>query len=446
MATLRQIVFDDHEIDRPALAYDENFKPYWDDGDFRALVAPAAASGIDRVAGWCGDLAYLVAEIRRLSPDHRKGPLPPTTQALVDRLERDIPSLSDEQMFARLSEIIGSLKQNHTMFWGSPPPGTPGPKPILSTTFLPLQFYAFPDGIYVVNATAAQRRLIGSRIETIGGTDVAEAVKGIDRTTSYGSSAEFAWSGPPRMAIVPLLQGLGYAKSGQPVAMTLSRAGKKEKVLLDPVGEPVAFKLGAPPDVPAPRFLQNVDNPHRFEILPDKRTVYAQFNQVVDGKDETLADFGRKLRTAIADPAIDSLIVDLRLNNGGNSFLYTELMRTLVAFSTRPNAQVYALIGRSVYSAAGNFVTDLERLANPVFVGEPTGNMGNQHGDEGKVRLPYSGLTATIAAVKWQLSNPWDTRGTIVPHVPVALTSADYFAGRDPVMDTTLKLIAERRR
>lgn len=30
----------------------------------------------------------------------------------------------------------------------------------------------------------------------------------------------------------------------------------------------------------------------------------------------------------------------------------------------------------------------------------------------------------------------------IVPNVPVPLTSADYFAGRDPVMDTTLKLIA----
>jgi hypothetical protein len=48
---------------------------------------------------------------------------------------------------------------------------------------------------------------------------------------------------------------------------------------------------------------------------------------------------------------------------------------------------------------------------------------------------------ALVAAVKWQLSHPWDTRATIVPHVPVPMTAADYFAGRDPVMDTTMKLI-----
>jgi len=116
-----------------------------------------------------------------------------------------------------------------------------------------------------------------------------------------------------------------------------------------------------------------------------------------------------------------------------------------VAFSTRPGKQVYVLIGRNVYSAAGNFTTDLERLANPIFVGEPTGNMGNQEGDEGSVKLPYSGLTATIAAVKWQLSHPWDVRRTIVPNIPVPLTAADYFAGRDPVLDTTLKAIAAQR-
>ena len=30
----------------------------------------------------------------------------------------------------------------------------------------------------------------------------------------------------------------------------------------------------------------------------------------------------------------------------------------------------------------------------------------------------------------------------IVPNIPVPLTAADYFAGRDPVLDATLKIIA----
>ena len=384
-------------------------------------------------------------EIHRLSPAYRGRPLSARTAALVGRLDADIPTLNDQQIFTRLAEIVGSLRHNHTMFWGSPPPGSPGAKARVATTFLPLQLYAFPDGIYVVGADTAQAALIGSRVEAVGGAPIAQVMKGIEATTSYGGDAELAWSAPRRLATVPLLQGLGYAKPGEPVTLTLVKSGKRQTVRLAPVEQPVGNKLGPPAGVAAPRFLTRNDNPHWFEPLTDKRSIYVQFSQVADGKDEGLADFGRRLRVALDDPAIDSLILDIRLNNGGNSFLYTELARTLVAFSTRPNAQLYVLIGRNVYSAAGNFSTDLERFANPVFVGEPTGNMGNQEGDEGSVKLPYSGLLALIAAVKWQLSHPWDTRRTIVPHLPVPLTAADYFAGRDPVLDLTLKAIEARR-
>jgi tetratricopeptide (TPR) repeat protein len=444
--TLRVMIEQDHEINRPGLALDENLKPLWGDPEFRALVTPTLPGGTDRVAGWRADLSYLVSEIQRLSPDHRDKPLPASTRALVDSLDTDIPTLSDQQIFTRLSEVVGSLHQNHTMFWGAPPPDAPGAKARVETSYLPVQLYAFPDGIYVVGANAPQAGLIGSRVEAVGGTPIAEVMKHIEATVSYGSAAELAWTAPRRLSTVQLLQGLGYAKAGQPVELSLTKAGHRQKAQLMPVDQPTGHKLGPPPGVTAPSYLSRNDDPQWFQPLADKRGLYVQFSQVMDGKDESLADFSRTLRTALDNPLIDSVIVDMRLNNGGNSFLYPELVRTLVAFSTRPGKQVYVLIGRGVYSAAGNFATDLERFANPIFVGEPTGNMGNQEGDEGSVTLPYSGLTATIAAVKWQLSHPWDARRTIVPQLPVALTAADYFAGRDPVLDTALAHIAARRR
>ena len=441
LALVRVMIEQDHEINRPGLASDENFRPLWNDPEFRALVAPRPA-GTDRIAGWRGDLKFLVGEIHRLSPDYRGRPLTTVTQSLVDRLDSDIPKLSDEQIFARLAEILGSLRHNHTMFWGAPPPGSQGTAALVPTTYLPLQFYAFPEGVYVVGADAANAGLIGSRVEAVGGTPIAEALRGMERTTSYGGDAELAWSAPRRLATVQLLQGLGYAEKGEPVALTLVKGGKRQTVRLSPIAEPVGNKLGPPPGVATPLFFTGNDDPQWIRPLPEARALYVQFSQVMDGKDEGLAAFGRSLRSRLDDPAVDNVILDMRLNNGGNSFLYNELLRTLVGFSTRPGKQIYVLIGRGVYSAAGNFSTDMERLANPIFVGEPTGNMGNQEGDEGSVKLPYSGLTATIAAVKWQLSNPWDVRRTIVPHIPVALTAADYFAGRDPVLETTLKAIA----
>ncbi|HWH22082.1 MAG TPA: hypothetical protein VNT25_02150, partial [Allosphingosinicella sp.] len=69
----------------------------------------------------------------------------------------------------------------------------------------------------------------------------------------------------------------------------------------------------------------------------------------------------------------------------------------------------------------------------------------NQYGDPSAVRLPYSGLNASISGLRWQLSHPWDERRAIVPDVPVQLTAQAYFEGRDPALETVLKLIEASR-
>ena len=86
-------------------------------------------------------------------------------------------------------------------------------------------------------------------------------------------------------------------------------------------------------------------------------------------------------------------------------------------------------------------LSELEQLANPVFIGEPAGMMGNNYGDEAEFRPPWSGITGTIASMKWEWGDPHDRRRTIVPQVPVELTAADYFAGHDNVLDAATPFV-----
>jgi len=153
-----------------------------------------------------------------------------------------------------------------------------------------------------------------------------------------------------------------------------------------------------------------------------------------------VAAFGVRLRAALAGDEVRNVILDLRNNDGRNSYLYVELLRTLIGFSAREGRTLYVLIGRAVYSAAANLVADLERLASPIFVGEPTAMTGNAYGDSSEFTLPYSGIYGRVSCVRWQLRYPMDQRRAIVTQVPVAMTSADYFAGRDPVLDAALSL------
>jgi len=207
------------------------------------------------------------------------------------------------------------------------------------------------------------------------------------------------------------------------------------------IATPPRAKLNAPPRATPPLFLRDTQKAHWLEPLPAHDAVYAQVNSIADDDGETMEQFGLHLRRVIDEGKPHNLILDLRHNNGGNTFRYSELLRTLVAFSTLEGNKVYVLIGRDVYSAACNLSTDIERIVKPVFVGEPTSCTGNQWGDESTFVLPYSGLTGAFSGARWQLSHPWDQRRSIVPQVPVQLTAAAYFRGEDPALGAVYRLI-----
>jgi len=434
------MVFEDHELDRPGLLEDESFAALKAEPRMLALTGRTDVSRLGRTAGWRHDLDVLAAEIRRLAPAHRKG-LPAETEAVYRRLRADVPRLSDIEIYAGLNRMIASLRMGHTMMWGAGPPGSPATR--MAFSYLPIQLYAFPEGLHVIRADAANADLVGARLVSMGEVRAAEALERVAAATSYASPMEALWTAPMRFGDVNLLRGLGLAALEGPVRATFELAdGRRVTRDLAPGAELLRGKLGPAPGAPAPAFLGKVAESHWLEVWQASRTVYAQVNQIAPDEDESLPQFGLRLRKTLSESGARTLILDLRHNNGGNTFTYVELLRTAVAFSSVEGATVYVLIGRNVYSAAANLSTDLERLASPVFVGEPTGMTGNQDGDEGRVVLPWSGLQATVSGVRWQLSHPWDHRGSIAPRVPVQLTAADWRAGRDPALETIKAMIA----
>jgi hypothetical protein len=241
-----------------------------------------------------------------------------------------------------------------------------------------------------------------------------------------------------------MLHALGVITHPDKVCLTIRRDGGEEKVTIAAGKSPPPRKLmpsqlpGAPP---APLYLENVADAYWFKHLPEQQTVYFQFNQVMDKETESLATFARRLRHFLDEHQIQKLVIDLRHNNGGNTYLYKELVRTIVRFdASNENRRLFVLIGRDTYSAAGNFVVDLERFTRAVFVGEPTGAKPNSHGDESPTVLPYSGLYFLLSSVYWQLSWPRDSRLWIPPDVPVTVSAEDYFANRDLALEVVLKL------
>jgi hypothetical protein len=97
------------------------------------------------------------------------------------------------------------------------------------------------------------------------------------------------------------------------------------------------------------------------------------------------------------------------------------------------------LIGRLTFSAGASFVAEIERdLPSAALVGEPTGGAPNFWADVAVITLPNSRLRVLISTTYEGYGRPNDPRLAIDPDRAVALSSTDYFSGRDPVLDAAL--------
>jgi hypothetical protein len=422
---------------RPRLQEDRAFHAFRSDAKFRELAGLLPDRQFTREEGWRYDLDYLLAEIQRLNATYSHQPLPEPVRQAADRLRERIATLSDVEIALEMQRLLALLVCSHNTL-------LPVPGSRVSFTYLPVTYYIFSDGLYLIDAEGEAKALVGARIVRFDDTDAADVVRAVRTLARRENDMEALWLAPSYLTLPQVLHILGFIKNPDKVRLTARRDMGEETITIVP-GRPLRSRKLIPSRMPgapaAPMYLEKVADAYWFKYLPEKETVYFQFNQIMDKEGEPLSAFARRLQQFLGEHKTQNLMVDLRHNNGGNTFLYNELVRTIVHFdASGVNRKLFVLIGRNTYSAAVNFAVDLERLTRAVFVGEPTGGKPNTHGDESPTVLPYSRLRFLLSSVYWQLSSPRDSRLWIPASIPVPLSAQDYFANRDPVLESVLKL------
>jgi tetratricopeptide (TPR) repeat protein len=403
-----------------------------------------------RVAGWRHDLDVLLSEVKRLNATYHARPLPDSVRQAAVQLRQDVPTLSDGEVWVRMQMLLAMLGQSHNSIWHFQGADR------VDITMFPLSFYVFSDGVHVVDAERSE--WIGAEVLRVADTPAAEAMRQIERVVTSETPMKVNWLGPAYLRMPQVLHTLGITDDAGPVSLTLRlRDGPTTTGTLDPVPVERRQKLrphDLPDTGPPPLWLARPDDGYWMRRLPGRDALYVQINQIIDETAapdfadvggptvESFAVFTTRLRDTLQADRPGALVLDLRRNNGGNTFLYTDLLRRLVAYDARPSTNLYVLAGRNTYSAALNLATDLDRLTDATFVGEPTGGRPNTHGNESAVELPYSGLTAGLSAVYWQHSVPQDERLGIAPDVPVSLSSQAYLANQDPALDVVRRFLS----
>ena len=298
----------------------------------------------------------------------------------------------------------------------------------------PLRLYDFADGLHVVGSIGGEN-LTGRKLTAISGTPVAEVVAKVRPLVPHDNESGRRWLLPEFVTTAEVLRGLGIVSG--PTA-TFSFADGSEVELAPVPAQQVAGTLGgAPAPLPTahnPVWLRSVDNPQWLTTLRGGRVVYLGYRLTTSSTFE----LAQRLLTLARKPKVTRVIVDVRLNHGGDNTTYHPLLDVL----SRPaiGRKTVVLLGRTTFSAAGNFVADVDRRTKARFVGEPSGGAPSQWGDSVPVELARAGLTVHVASLYWEFGPRGDKRLATVPGVRVEMTAADFFAGRDPVLARALAL------
>jgi len=189
------------------------------------------------------------------------------------------------------------------------------------------------------------------------------------------------------------------------------------------------------PSAPRPPYLAHMGRELWLAELAGGRVVYVGYNSA----QPSTFGIARRIARLACQPAVRRIVVDVRLNGGGNNATYGPLLQTLGSPAVNRRGRLYLLIGRATFSAAGNFAAEVERDTQAMFVGEPTGGGVNQYGDATPFALRSLGWTVYVATSYVVRGTEKDRRLAVEPDIRVDVTSADFLAARDPVLEGVLR-------
>lgn len=395
-------------------------------------------------AQWRADLRFMAQEMERRHKNLYHTVSRERFAAAVADLDARIPTIQRNEIIVGMMRIAAMVGDGHTNI-----------SPLKDATFrfpsFPLKLYQFEEGLYVRAAAPEYAALAGARVEAIGGVAAAEALRRAAEVSPRDNDVTGRMYAPVYLGMPDILQALGLSASRERAVLTLRKGARVWEVevpaaAVDPLwpGD-TDISLTTPPGwtdartaAGPPEWLRDPLTSHRLVEMPEQRALYAQLNMVTNVTGETLEEFGARIAQRARAIRPRAIILDLRLDRGGNMDLRFGFVRELIKAET-DDTRLFVLVGRGSFSATQAIIDDLDRFSNAVLIGEPASSRPNGYGDSYRIVLPNSGLTVRTS-IKWHQIDDGDRPYTAID-IAAPPTFASYVVGRDPALEVALAYV-----
>jgi len=401
-----------------------------------ASLAPKALTAEQ----WREDLRFVAKELRTRHANLYHEVSKAELDAAIASLDARIPQMKRNQIIVEMMRIVAMVGDGHTRI-------DPRKDAAFAFPSLPLKLYLFEDGLFVRAAAPGHDGLVAARVEAIGGVPVAEAIARAAKLASRENISGPKLYVPIYLAMPDILQAIGLSDDTRAASLTLRKGSLSWTQSLaaagvDPVWPPdTDISLVTPKGWadahagPPPMWLAAPLDLYRLIELPEKNAIYVQLNMVTDLKDENLTQFGERILKRAVATNPKAIILDLRLNTGGDGELRNGFIKSMIR-AEDVDTKLFVLTARGTFSASQFLLDDLDRLTSAIFIGEPASSRPTGYGDAFRAAMPNSGVNIRTSIKYWQSGQ--DMRDSTSVDIAAPLTFADYAAGRDPALEAAL--------
>ncbi|GAB5399559.1 MAG: hypothetical protein Aureis2KO_11440 [Aureisphaera sp.] len=408
------------------------------------MTLHATAQSSFTASQWQEDLKFLQQTVHKDYPFLFKKVTQEEFDTAVDNFYNKIPDLEAHEINVGFAKIIGLFKYGHTRlgFRNNP----------LPFNQLPINMYQFSDGVYAQGIHKDYEKGLGAKVVAIGNMPIEQALEAVYPVVPVENEQFFKAYGFLYLISPQVLHAQGViSEFSNSVPITFEKDGATFTLSMEamPAGKNLPTSYGfvqqkndwldVRDQSKTPLYLKNLDKIYYFEHLPEKKTVYVRHSQIQDEDEEPIPVFYERVFDFIEKNEVERLILDVRLNGGGNNYKNKALVTKIIE-SKKINTvgNLYVILGRRTFSACQNLVNELDNYTNAIFIGEPTGENINFYGDNRLVELPNTKLPVYLSFAWWQDKPQWENGPWLAPHIAVDMSFDQYKTNQDPILDTCL--------
>ena len=371
------------------------------------------------------DLGFVLSTITREHPEPQRLHGEAVWAARQASLRFRLENLDEAQFALELQSLVALLGDSNTQLL--PVAAVPDR--------LPLQFGAFPDGVFVIGAQTGFADRLGERLESVEGRPVAEVLDRLRPLLSADNPQVARDLGATRLADPALLYTAGLAADPGRLQVRLLRPGGSARDWTiettstpDPaadswsrVSRPVAGTKAAPPPLGSRR------------LAPDLG--YLPFATGSGGQ----VDVGKQLAAWADEPKVQRLVVDLRGALSGPERTrvggpVSEWIERIGSSRWNVKGGLFVITDVRMAAAAMDLALALDQSTEALFVGGATRWRPARQVEVQDRPLPHAPLTLRLATQTVDGAQRSDRRLWIAPDIPAPTTFADLRNGRDAAL------------